>query len=296
MQIEGGAGADPPDGEGLSAMTADMLDEGTGSMSAIDVSDALARLGAEYDVEVGRRRDAVHADDACPIRGPRRIVTRRYRDGPEPQGCRLRPGPAAACRPAPAVEGHGTGDGRARVPAAAVRRRIPTVISPSATTIALRAMRCGTSSVSRRGLSTLDGRRSLSRGRWRSGELERIRECRIWRLEGSGAEAAHRRRGCGHRAHRRAPARLAIVPRDGAAQSELRIGHLSARRDTPDYPALLVMNAVLGGQFVSRVNLKLREEKGYTYGARTGFDWRRGLGAVSLQASVHTARDGGRCP
>ena len=37
--------------------------------------------------------------------------------------------------------------------------------------------------------------------------------------------------------------RLAIVPREGAAQSELRIGHLSARRNTPDYPALLVMNA-----------------------------------------------------
>ena len=85
------------------------------------------------------------------------------------------------------------------------------------------------------------------------------------------------------------PSRLAIVPRDGAAQSELRIGHLSARRNTPDYPALLVMNALLGGQFVSRVNLKLREEKGYTYGARTGFDWRRGLSPFVLQASVHTA-------
>ena len=49
------------------------------------------------------------------------------------------------------------------------------------------------------------------------------------------------------------------------------------------------MNAVLGGQFVSRINLKLREEKGYTYGARTGFDWRRGLAPFALQASVHTA-------
>jgi predicted Zn-dependent peptidase len=83
--------------------------------------------------------------------------------------------------------------------------------------------------------------------------------------------------------------RLAIVPREAAAQSELRIGHLSARRATPDYPALLVMNAVLGGQFVSRVNLKLREEKGFTYGARTGFDWRRGPAPFVLQASVHTA-------
>jgi predicted Zn-dependent peptidase len=84
-------------------------------------------------------------------------------------------------------------------------------------------------------------------------------------------------------------ARLAIVARDGAAQSELRIGQLAARRNTPDYPALLLMNAVLGGQFVSRVNLKLREEKGYTYGARTGFDWRRGVAPFVLQASVHTA-------
>ncbi len=49
------------------------------------------------------------------------------------------------------------------------------------------------------------------------------------------------------------------------------------------------MNALLGGQFVSRVNLKLREEKGYTYGARTGFDWHKGISPFSLQASVHTA-------
>jgi predicted Zn-dependent peptidase len=82
--------------------------------------------------------------------------------------------------------------------------------------------------------------------------------------------------------------RLAIIPREGAAQSELRIGHLSARRNTPDYAPLLVMNAVLGGQFVSRVNLKLREEKAFTYGVRTGFDWRRGLGPFSVQTSVFT--------
>jgi predicted Zn-dependent peptidase len=86
-----------------------------------------------------------------------------------------------------------------------------------------------------------------------------------------------------------AATRLAVVAREAAPQSELRIGHLSAHRNSPDYPALLVMNAVLGGQFVSRINLKLREEKGYTYGARTGFDWRRGLAPFSLQASVHTA-------
>ena len=86
-----------------------------------------------------------------------------------------------------------------------------------------------------------------------------------------------------------ASARIAIVPREGAAQSELRIGHLAARRDTPDYAPLVVMNALLGGQFVSRINLKLREEKAFTLRARAGFDWRRGLGPFSMQASVHTA-------
>jgi zinc protease len=49
------------------------------------------------------------------------------------------------------------------------------------------------------------------------------------------------------------------------------------------------MNAVMGGEFVSRLNLKLREEKGYTYGARSGFDWRRGIAPFALRASVHTA-------
>ena len=52
---------------------------------------------------------------------------------------------------------------------------------------------------------------------------------------------------------------------------------------------LLVLNMTLGGQFVSRINLKLREEKGYTYGARTSFDFRRGRGPFLLQTSVQTA-------
>ena len=65
------------------------------------------------------------------------------------------------------------------------------------------------------------------------------------------------------------PARLNVVPRPRAPQSELRIGHVAVPRDTPDYHALVAANMVLGGQFVSRINLNLREDKGFTYGART---------------------------
>ena len=53
LVIEGGSAGDPAGREGLVAMTADMIDEGTGAMSALDVSDAIARLGADYDVDVG---------------------------------------------------------------------------------------------------------------------------------------------------------------------------------------------------------------------------------------------------
>jgi predicted Zn-dependent peptidase len=45
---------------------------------------------------------------------------------------------------------------------------------------------------------------------------------------------------------------------------------------------------ILGGQFVSRINMNLREDKGYTYGARTAFEFRRAPGPFVLQASVQS--------
>jgi zinc protease len=80
-----------------------------------------------------------------------------------------------------------------------------------------------------------------------------------------------------------------LVDRPNAAQSVLTVGHIGVPRNTPDYFPLTVMNAVLGGQFSSRLNLKLREEKGYTYGARSNFAFRRGPGPFQAGASVQTA-------
>ena len=65
--------------------------------------------------------------------------------------------------------------------------------------------------------------------------------------------------------------RLFLVDKPGAAQSEIRIGHMSVSRLDDDFWPLTVLNYVLGGAFSSRVNMNLREDKGYTYGARTGF-------------------------
>lgn len=79
-----------------------------------------------------------------------------------------------------------------------------------------------------------------------------------------------------------------LVPKAEAAQSELRVGHVGLPRSTPDYFPVLVMNAVLGGLFSSRVNLNLREAHGYTYGAFSHFSWRRGAGPFVVSSAVRS--------
>jgi len=79
-----------------------------------------------------------------------------------------------------------------------------------------------------------------------------------------------------------------VLHRPGSVQTEIRIGHLGLPRHIPDFHALSVMAAILGGLFNSRLNSKLREEKGYTYGAGAGFDLRRAAGPFAARAAVNT--------
>lgn len=84
------------------------------------------------------------------------------------------------------------------------------------------------------------------------------------------------------------PTRVHLVDKPGAAQSEFRLGHAGPPRTTPDYFPLIVLNTILGGAFTSRLNLALREERGYTYGAGSRFDFRRGPGPFSASSAVFT--------
>jgi zinc protease len=79
-----------------------------------------------------------------------------------------------------------------------------------------------------------------------------------------------------------------VIHRPGSVQTEIRIGHVGLPRLIPDFHAVSVMSAILGGLFNSRLNRKLREEKGYTYGAGAGFDLRRGPGPFAVRAAVNT--------
>ncbi len=79
-----------------------------------------------------------------------------------------------------------------------------------------------------------------------------------------------------------------IIHRPGSVQTEIRVGHPGLPRRIPDFHAVAVMSAILGGLFNSRLNMRLREEKGYTYGAGAGFDLRRGAGPFAARAAVNT--------
>lgn len=285
LLLRAGSSGDPPNRPGLASLTGDMLDEGAGDRSALEVHDALARIGAQFDTEVG--------PDATFLT---LTTLSRFR----PQGMTLLSDLVARPRFDPgefervrALRMHRLRQLR-DVASATADRAFATAIYGEhpyghlavGTMAALEHL-------------TLDDVRDFHRRAYQParavllvvGDLshEQAREEAAASFGGwaSDAEAG----GVAARnvdAPRQAADRLLLVDRPAAAQSELRIGHVAVSRRTPDYHALVVANLVLGGQFVSRLNMNLREHKGYTYGARSWFEFRLGPGPFQMSASVQT--------
>jgi predicted Zn-dependent peptidase len=120
------------------------------------------------------------------------------------------------------------------------------------------------------GDATPDGVRPLLEkafGGWESRDVPEVRVPEVFQVEGRV---------------------VYLVDKPGSAQSVIRMGRLGARRLTDDYYALEVLNTVLGGAFTSRLMQNLREDKGYTYGARSRFSYGRVTGPFTASASVQT--------
>jgi predicted Zn-dependent peptidase len=286
LLVPGGSSTDE-DRPGLTSLLADLLDEGSRGSSALEVSDRIARLGGDLDIDVGH--DAVVVSltaldrylepglslvhevstepnldeaDVARIRQLRLERLRQLRDHPSALADRAFAAVLYQSHPY-AQPVHGTATSLEALTTASLRQHHARLFEPAGATLVV---------ASSRPAAELLALAETVFGPWTN-------------RTGVGLVSRDRGRDV-------PPARpalpLGVIARPGAAQSELRIGHVAAARSTPDYHALLLLNTVLGGQFVSRLNMNLREDKGYTYGVRTGFDLRRGRGPFVVQTSVGT--------
>ena len=281
--VPAGAAADPPDRPGLAAITGDMLDEGSGDRSALDVHEALGRIGAQLDLDVGHDASVLGL-----------TTLERYLD----RGLEL----VRDMLIRPRFEQREFDRVRdLRLNRLLQMKDMPPALADRAFTQLLYRnhpyghLPIGSES-SLRGLMIRD----ISTFHRRAYVPARTTVIAVGDAPHAALTAAVARAFEGWRAESPEPiadpatfpaalppsSRLALVHRGGAAQSELRVGHVALSRRTPDYHGALVANMILGGQFVSRINMNLREDKGYTYGARTSFEFRRAPGPFVLHASV----------
>jgi predicted Zn-dependent peptidase len=285
MVLPAGSAADFEGYEGLAAITADMLDEGSGDRSAIDINAAFARIGAHLDIDVSA--DATVLSVSCLARFARQALSLMA-------DCVVRPRLAEADFD--------------RIRQLRLTRLVQ--IRDMASAVADRAFMqlvYGAHPYAHMALGTEEALRQMTIDDVRAFH-ERLFTPTAATLIAAGEISAaefHQMAGdvFGSWTSKAAPPgadpalapppsepahRLALVNKTGAAQSEIRIGEVGLTRSAPDYHAVIVLNMVLGGQFVSRINMKLRQEKGLTYGARTSFDFRRGRGPFMLQTSVQS--------
>jgi zinc protease len=280
LVVARGTGDDPADRHGLASLTGDLLDEGAGPRDAIGLAEAFARLGTQLEIDIGP--DAT----SLSVSGLARVL---------PDALSLMAD--VAIRP------------RLEAPDFARVRELRLnrlrQLSRSAATMADRAYVSalfGSHAYGHGALGTTASLDAISlddaRGFWATmfgpatATLIVVGDVRVADVVADARRAFHAWTQPSADAPRTAePAsapdpRVILVDRPGAPQSELRVGHIGPSRMTPAYHALIVLNAVLGGQFTSRINRRLREEKGVTYGARTSFDFRRVAGTFSCDTSV----------
>ncbi len=282
LLIRRGAADDPVGSEGLAALSVDMMDEGSGDRSAIEIHESLSRLGAQLDSDIGADASVITVTCLNRFVGPAlmlladMVVRPSLHDADFERVRQLRLHRLTQLKDMP-----GAVADRAFVKL--LYGQHPYGHMPLGTEAGLGSLRVDAVRAYHRVNVRPSDAMLVVAGDCDHREVEQLAEQAFGDWVGPSAGDL----AVGPALAK--PPRLNVIVRAGAPQSELRIGHVAVARSTPDYHALVAANMVLGGQFVSRINLNLREEKGLTYGARTSFDFRRMPGPFSLQVSVQTA-------
>lgn len=281
--VIGGAELDAPAHAGRMSMTAEMLDEGTHTRSAIDIAGDLDYLGAHLNVQAtwdaivtslhvlsGRLApaldiftdvvlNAVFSEDEFRRKRAERLSSLQQ-DNDEA-------GIVAAKALSASIFGHEHPYG------APLNGTITSITSLGrAEVVDVYKRQCAAGNA----LLTVVGDVQTD-------EIMRVLEAGLgqWRPSAPGVARPDARIGSSQR-------RLLLIDKPGAAQAEVRVGHPAPARNTEDYFPITVMNAMLGGSFTSRLNTILRERMGVTYGASSRFRMRLHGGVFTAGAAVFT--------
>ena len=286
--LRGGASADPATRPGLASLTADLLDRGAGTRSALEISDLTDTLGATLEAGAGwdtttvginvpvarlPEATALLADLVrIPTFAPEELERVRQERLTEMLQWRDDPAEIAAAAFARAVYGSHTYGRRPEGSPASiqsvtrdeVRRFHATRYTPDAAALVIVGdVRAAET------LPLLD------------------RAFGSWAATGPASAAS-----APAAAPQLSGRRVILVDKPEAPQSQIWIGRVGPPRSTPDYFPLLVANTILGGSFTSRLNHNLRETKGYSYGAFSQFDYRISTGPFLASAAVQTDKTG----
>jgi zinc protease len=284
LAIRTGVAADPPRKFGLASLTAAMLDEGAGTRSALEISDAIDFLGAQLSTTGSV--DATHVDlhvpvarlaDALPIMAD--VVARPT--FPEAELTRLRDERLASLLETQDDPEQLIQVAFPRLVFGAQHRYGTPVIGTAASlqnfTIAdLKAFHAAQFRPSNAVLvvagdvtaDTVVPQLERAFGGWKGAPGAKPAAA------GDAAQLTARR--------------VFLIDKPGAAQSQIRLGWIGVPRSTPDYFALRVLNTILGEAFTSRLNTNLREVHGYAYGASSRFETRLSAGSFYAGAGVQT--------
>lgn len=280
-----GASTDPPGKEGLTRLTADLLDEGAGPFGALELSDALSLLSTDYHAEVGLDYTlltmnclAENLEASLELLG--HIVLRpqlseaefkRRQDDHVAQAIARSDDPGQQMQDQ--LEDALFGAGYAGPP-------------EEGTLSSLRSLRLSDVRAHAKALLSGEGAQVVVVGPVKRVGVRVLLEKYLGALSGKSTLKP--------RALAAPPAgrSVRVVSFPGAAQSALGIALRAGPALDSNYFKELVMNQKLGGSFTSRINLNLREDKGYTYGAFSTFRRFRDAGYFAILANVHTEATG----
>ena len=275
-----GASADPKGKEGLTALTADMLDEGAGDRSALELSEAFQRLATDYGAQTATDAVIVSLDMLAENLGPSLellVDVLRHPKLPADEFARRKDQRMARAL-ASEADPHSAatvalrralfGDGYGGRPADGVRGTIETLTLTDV----------------RKQYKALFQPQGVTIVAVGAVDAEHVKAA----LDGAFGDWKGKPVAKARTVSKALPMRAVyLVDFPGSSQSMVTVARrVPGVQGTDDEFAALLFNWPLGGAFSSRLNLNLREDKGYTYGARAGFNRWRAAGFYGLSAGV----------